>query len=250
MTDLAALRESLRKLAPHSAPLPARRDGLPSGFAALDDELAWGGLPRGAVTEISGVRSSGKTALALTAIARHTAAGGLAVWIDGGGQLFPPTAAALGVALERLLVVRPTAAIGDAIAAAAAQAAEIVARSGVFAVIAIDLPRGAEIARSPAARTRGAMQRSGACALVIGERGRAPSFDGALARLRVRRRGDALAVTIDKGGKDGAPASVVLPLGRARVDGGPVQPIADVTARLAPGLELTPHEPHSPGGAS
>ena len=68
----------------------------------------------------------------------------------------------------------------------------------------------------------------------------------ALARLRVRRRGDALAVTIDKGGKDGAPASVTLPLGRARIDGVPVQPIAEISARLAPGIELPP-QPHTGG---
>jgi hypothetical protein len=240
MADLAALRESLRKLAPGAVPLTDdRRGALGSGFAALDGALSWAGFPRGAVSELCGAASSGKTAVALTAIAAHTAAGGLAVWIDGTGQLFPPTAAALGVALDRLLVVRPAADLPpDALAAAAAQAGEIVARSGAFAVIAIDLPAGVRLIRSPAARLRGAMQRSGATALVIGADRGGPVFDGALARLRLRRQPGGVAATIDKGGRGGAGAVVELRLGRARLDGQPGAPVAPVTTRLAPGVEV------------
>src|SRR5262249_59700210 len=81
---------------------------LPTGCAALDQALG-GGLPRGRLVELSGAWSSGKGSLALSAAARVTASRRLCAYVDARAELYPPSAAALGVDLVRLLVVRPPA---------------------------------------------------------------------------------------------------------------------------------------------
>src|SRR6266508_1526016 len=78
---------------------------VPSGWEDVD-ALLGGGLPRGRLSEIAGARSSGKTSLALASAARAGAAKQLVAWIDGPGELYPPVAAAQGVDLERLLIVK------------------------------------------------------------------------------------------------------------------------------------------------
>src|SRR3954468_2273554 len=77
---------------------------LPSGIVGVD-ELLGGGVPRGGFTEISGPVSSGKTALALSIIARATQNNSCA-WVDVNDALDPESAAACGVNLERLLWLR------------------------------------------------------------------------------------------------------------------------------------------------
>jgi recombination protein RecA len=75
------------------------------GIAAID-ELLEGGLPLGAITEIVGEESSGRTSFALSFVSRMTRAGRVCAWVDVSNALHPESAAAMGVDLARLLWVR------------------------------------------------------------------------------------------------------------------------------------------------
>jgi recombination protein RecA len=79
---------------------------IPSGALTLDLALG-GGLPKGRVIEIYGPESSGKTTLALHAIAEVQKAGGIAAFVDAEHALDPTYAHALGVDIENLLVSQP-----------------------------------------------------------------------------------------------------------------------------------------------
>lgn len=79
---------------------------IPSGALTLDLALG-GGLPKGRVIEIYGPESSGKTTLALHAIAETQRTGGIAAFVDAEHALDPTYAAALGVDIENLLVSQP-----------------------------------------------------------------------------------------------------------------------------------------------
>src|ERR687898_951656 len=80
---------------------------IPTGSIALDVALGLGGLPPGRVVEIYGPESSGKTTVALHAVANAQAAGGIAAFIDAEHALDPDYAKALGVDTDALLVSQP-----------------------------------------------------------------------------------------------------------------------------------------------
>ena len=132
---LARLRDEIKRLEHR----PARREGqVASGLASIEALLP-GGFPCGALSELRGGPSSGKTAVALSAMA-GLPGGALAAFVDGRGELYPPAAAALGVDLGRLLIVRPPG--GEEGLRLALWAAEALLGSGAFAVVAVDVPRG------------------------------------------------------------------------------------------------------------
>lgn len=89
-----------------------RRPGAPiaTGFARLDAALGVGGLPRGRIVELFGPASSGKTTLALQAVAHLQNSGGTAAWIDAEHVFDPAYAVKLKVAIERLPVAQPESA--------------------------------------------------------------------------------------------------------------------------------------------
>ena len=80
---------------------------IPTGSLALDVALGIGGLPRGRVIEVYGPESSGKTTVALHAVANAQKAGGNAAFIDAEHALDPVYARALGVDTDSLLVSQP-----------------------------------------------------------------------------------------------------------------------------------------------
>jgi recombination protein RecA len=80
---------------------------IPTGSIALDVALGIGGLPRGRVVEIYGPESSGKTTVALHAVANAQRNGGIAAFIDAEHALDPDYAAKLGVDTDALLVSQP-----------------------------------------------------------------------------------------------------------------------------------------------
>src|SRR5450432_3232093 len=105
---------------------------IPTGSIALDVALGIGGLPRGRIVEIYGPESSGKTTVALHAVANAQRAGGIAAFIDAEHALDPEYAKALGVDTDALLVSQPDT--GE-------QALEIMnmlIRSGALDIIVID----------------------------------------------------------------------------------------------------------------
>src|SRR5437870_6125541 len=82
--------------------------GISSGALSLDIALGGRGLPRGRIIEIFGPESSGKTTVALHAVANAQRAGGVAAFIDAEHALDPSWARRLGVDLESLLVSPPS----------------------------------------------------------------------------------------------------------------------------------------------
>ena len=105
---------------------------IPTGSIALDIALGIGGLPRGRVIEIYGPESSGKTTVALHAVANAQAQGGIAAFIDAEHALDPDYAKALGVDTDALLVSQPDT--GEQ----ALEIADMLIRSGAISVIVID----------------------------------------------------------------------------------------------------------------
>ena len=105
---------------------------IPTGSIALDAALGIGGLPRGRIVEIYGPESSGKTTVALHAIANAQRAGGIAAFIDAEHALDPEYASKLGVDVEALLVSQPDT--GEA----ALEIADMLIRSGAIDIIVID----------------------------------------------------------------------------------------------------------------
>ena len=105
---------------------------IPSGSIALDHALGIGGYPRGRVIEIYGPESSGKTTLAIHAIAQAQKAGGIAAMIDAEHAFDRTYAQALGVNLDTLLISQPDN--GEQ----ALEIADNLIRSGALDIIVID----------------------------------------------------------------------------------------------------------------
>jgi recombination protein RecA len=107
-------------------------ESIPTGSIALDVALGIGGLPKGRIVEIYGPESSGKTTLALHAIASAQAAGGTAAFVDAEHALDPEYAKKLGVDIDSLLVSQPDT--GEQ----ALEITDMLIRSGSIDVIVID----------------------------------------------------------------------------------------------------------------
>jgi recombination protein RecA len=105
---------------------------IPTGSIALDVALGIGGLPRGRVVEVYGPEGSGKTTLALHALASAQKAGGIAAFIDAEHALDPEYAKKLGVDTDALLVSQPDT--GEQ----ALEIADMLIRSGAIDVVVID----------------------------------------------------------------------------------------------------------------
>src|SRR5437762_5668646 len=105
---------------------------IPTGSIALDLALGIGGLPRGRVGEISGPEASGKTTVALHAVANAQKGGGIAAFIDAEHALDPDYAKALGVDTDALLVSQPDT--GEQ----ALEIMDMLIRSGALDIIVID----------------------------------------------------------------------------------------------------------------
>ncbi|MSS45639.1 recombinase RecA [Cutibacterium sp. WCA-380-WT-3A] len=105
---------------------------IPTGSVALDVALGVGGLPRGRIVEIYGPESSGKTTVALHAIANAQAEGGICAFIDAEHALDPEYARKLGVDTDSLLVSQPDN--GEQ----ALEIADTLVRSGALELIVID----------------------------------------------------------------------------------------------------------------
>ena len=135
------------------------REVATTGIPAIDTLLE-GGLPVGAISELTGPESSGRTSLALAFVALRTAEEKVCAWVDGGDALDPESAAASGVDLRRLLWVRCRNLPAQERAAAAAKfpasknrqatrpwaqldqalrATDLLLQAGGFAAIVVDL---------------------------------------------------------------------------------------------------------------
>jgi len=121
---------SLMKLGAHESAQGI--ESIPSGSILLDEALGIGGYPRGRIIEIYGPESSGKTTLALHAIAEAQKKGGIAAFIDAEHALDPIYARNLGVDIDELWVSQPDN--GEQ----ALDIAESLIRSGAVDIIVVD----------------------------------------------------------------------------------------------------------------
>jgi hypothetical protein len=140
----SALKNSLedllreRRLAAQAPPLRGedrRLRPLSFGAVALDGLLA-GGLPRGALSELHGPASSGRTGLAVALAARSTRAGALVAWVDPADRFDPSGAAESGMDLARCLWLRGGGALGLQRTLAALG---VLLGSGLFEAVVLDL---------------------------------------------------------------------------------------------------------------
>ncbi|SEJ47656.1 recombinase RecA [Demequina mangrovi] len=107
-------------------------EAIPTSALALDIALGIGGLPRGRIVEIYGPESSGKTTVALHAVANMQKAGGTAAFVDAEHALDPEYARKLGVDVDNLIVSQPDT--GEQ----ALEIADILVRSGGIDILVID----------------------------------------------------------------------------------------------------------------
>jgi protein ImuA len=215
---IAQLREEIRRIERR----PARREGLvPCGVEAVDAALPGGGFARGALTELAGGPASGKCAVALALLAR-LGDEDLFAWVDGRRELYPPAAAARGVDLGRLLVVRPPSDGRHSSAApplapgiiegwrTALWAAEAVLASGAFTAVVMDvpLPRSVPGADAAARRLQAAVERGGAVGLWLAASRGGLRLPGAV-RLELAARDGRIAAAR----REGLPAAGAVTLG-------------------------------------
>src|SRR5574344_608280 len=107
-------------------------DVVPSGSLLLDQALGVGGFPRGRIVEVYGPESSGKTTLALHAVAEAQKKGGRAAYVDAEHAIDPEYAAKLGVDIDELILSQPDS--GEQ----ALEIVEMLAQSGAIDVIVVD----------------------------------------------------------------------------------------------------------------
>lgn len=152
---LARLRQRIRELegGPVQPVVPA-----PSGVPDLD--ALTGGLPCPGLVEVDGPVGGGRGRLVLGWVAEATARGERVAWVDPAGELYPPTAAALGVVLERLLLVRP-------VEERLAWTADQLARSGCFGLVVL---AAVPELRGVVARWREAVRQGRSTLVVLSER--------------------------------------------------------------------------------
>jgi recombination protein RecA len=202
MTSAAALRiqieHTLERRFPSALTPVARtiRETANTGIAAVDTLLE-GGLPVGAISELVGPQSSGRTSLALSFLAHRTQDGQVAAWVDATDAFDPESAAANGVSLRQLLWVRcrnTNAAKGNGWVRGnagargkpwtqleqAIQATDLLLQAGGFAAVVLDLAGTApeHACRIPLAtwfRFRQAADRTRCCLVVLGEQAYAQS---------------------------------------------------------------------------
>ena len=107
-------------------------DTIPSGSLLIDNTLGIGGYPKGRIIEIFGPESSGKTTLALTAIAEAQKKGGRAAFVDAEHAIDPVYATKLGVNTDELILAQPDH--GEQ----ALEIVEMLAKSGAIDIIVVD----------------------------------------------------------------------------------------------------------------
>jgi recombination protein RecA len=172
----AALLEHLRDQIQKVQAAPRRYLAeLKTGLSELD---ALHALQLGTVVELCGEPASGRTSLALRAVAAAANESRLSAWVDGPVELYPPGAAALGVDLRRLLVVRPKE--PGRLVWTACQ----LARSGAFAAVVADFTHtGVRLSLADAQKLGEAARKGGTLLLIL----TAPEAPGeGLVKLMVR----------------------------------------------------------------
>ena len=169
-----SLAELVRLLPPPAPAAPA----IPTGIAALDAVLQGGGLPRGRLTEIVGRTGSGKTTLARAVVEATVADHGWVAYVDAQRTLDARDWVHLGDA-QGVWMIRPHD------ATRAAWCADVLLRSGAFALVVLD---GAPtLTKSVAVRLTRLARDAGAALVILGDRAGGATQLGGAVRLVVER---------------------------------------------------------------
>lgn len=213
MVSAARIAEVLAGLRAKTAHLEARPASfaghVPLGVAAVDAALG-GGLPRGRLSELVGPRGAGRLSLAVGALAGAQAAGEWVALVDAADGFDPRTASDAGVALDRLLWVRPNG-ISDGL-----RAIDRVLEAGGFALVVFYASevRGF-VPQASAARLSRRAEQARSAVLVVGERAQLGSFSAAtlaVSRARAKWSGtllDGMSTRVEvTRNKLGAPGSI------------------------------------------
>ena len=168
------------------------RAPLPTGLAELDALLVNRGIPRGRLTEITGAKGSGRTSMLRTLVTAVATGGRWVAYIDAARTLAPRDWAHVGSERAPLWIIRPTT------SARATWCADLLLRSGAFALVVMD---GAPpLARVLAVRLTRLARDVGAAFVVTGEHG--GDATGSSVRIRLATRSNRMtSITLEKGGK-------------------------------------------------
>jgi hypothetical protein len=195
---------------PASELLEERVEHLPTGLETLDQLLA-GGFPKGKISEVAGVPSSGRTSLAFSTLARATLAGENATYIDTFNVFDPLSAAQSGINLSRLLWIRCNGSQEKA-----AAAADVMARAGGFGILVWDAAPPDEQPRLTGSE-------------------KPPSY--AWFRLKQAIEGSqSVLLVLSLKPSAGSAASVVLTMNRTKVVWNPAQSVENRESLRRPGL--------------
>ncbi len=187
-----SLAELVQLLPPPAAAPPA----IPTGIAALDAALPGGGLPRGRLTEIVGSPGNGKTTLARALVEATVADHGWVAWVDAQRTLDARDWVHLGDA-QGVWMIRPHD------ATRAAWCADILLRSGAFALVVLD---GAPtLTKSAAVRLTRLARDGGAALVILGDRAGAATQLGGAVRLVVERAAPGSRRSPRSGARSGPP---------------------------------------------
>jgi hypothetical protein len=168
------------------------RAPLPTGLAELDALLVNRGIPRGRLTEITGAKGSGRTSMLRTLVTAVATGGRWVAYIDAARTLAPRDWAHVGSERAPLWIIRPTT------SARATWCADLLLRSGAFALVVMD---GAPpLARVLAVRLTRRARDLGAAFVVTREHG--GDATGSSVRIRLATRSNRMtSITLEKGGK-------------------------------------------------
>lgn len=193
--SLTALRLQISAVV---AGAPSTAPGLPTGMAALDGVLPGGGIPRGRISEWLAPAGLGKTTLARSLVAATLRAGHGVAWIDATRTLDPRDWAR---ALESTWIVRPATPVR------AAWCADLLLRSGAFALVVLD---GAPVLPRPIAVRLAQLAREADAALLLLGDGTRATDGGSALRLRLATSGPGRrrVITVEKGGLNPHPVSL------------------------------------------
>jgi hypothetical protein len=162
------------------------REQIPTGVAAID-ELTAGGIPRGTLTEICGLESTGRTALAFAVLGQATKRGECCAWIDTSGAFDPVSAVEAGVDLERVLWVNCGGNAQHAL-----KSTDLLIQGGGFGLVVLDMADtpDAIARRIPLAswfRLRHAAERTGAALVAVERQINARSCSALQIEMRLKK---------------------------------------------------------------
>jgi hypothetical protein len=162
------------------------REQIPTGIPAIDN-LTNGGIPRGTLTEICGMESTGRTSLVFALLGQATQRGECCAWIDTGGDFDPASAVEAGVDLDRVLWVNCGGNAQHAL-----KSTDLLIQAGGFGLVVLDMADTADAItrRIPLAswfRLRHAAERTGAALVAVERQINARSCSALQIEMRLKK---------------------------------------------------------------